>query len=261
MSVRDRILRRGRLFAAAAATVGLLAASQSHVAAQSSWPYPDTSDDEYYAQAVRALSQAGVFAGTECADGFCPAEPIDRATMAVWTVRILDGKDPSPVSSTRFDDVDGAHPWAAFIERFAELGVTRGCSTSPARYCPDDTVTRAQMAVFLKRAFNLLYGPDAGFSDVAAGAWYADAVTALAASEVTKGCTTSEYCPENPTSRAQMAVFLKRAQDFIQAGLKRLSRDVLDFDMTDTSTGADVNLRSVVAASRTPLLLWLYSPY
>ena len=261
MSVRARILRRSRLFVTAAATVGLLAATQSPVAAQSSSPYPDTSDDDYYARAVLALSQAGVFTGTECADGFCPDDPIDRATMAVWTVRILDRKDPTPTSSTRFDDVGGAHPWAAFIERFAQLGVTRGCSTSPALYCPDDTVTRAQMAVFLKRAFNLFDGPDAGFTDVGTDAWYADAVTALAASEVTEGCTTGEYCPENPTSRAQMAVFLKRAQDFIQAGMARLSDDVLDFDMIKASTSAEVNLRSVVAASRTPLLLWLYSPY
>ncbi len=131
--------------------------------------------------------------------------------MAVWTVRVLDGEDPQPVASTRFGDVAGSHPHAAFIERFAELGVTQGCRDGSV-FCPDRTVTRAEMAVFLTRAFKLPLGPDPGFSDVASDAWFADDVAALAASGITKGCgDRTGFCPGDDTKRAQMATFLHRA--------------------------------------------------
>lgn len=90
--------------------------------------------------------------------------------MAVWVVRILDGQDPPPGSS-RFPDVNIQFPafWAALIERMAELRVTRGCEDG--NFCPLDSVARAQMAVFLTRAFNLPGGPGPGFSDVGRSQW------------------------------------------------------------------------------------------
>ena len=100
---------------------------------------------------MSALAEDGMFAGTECADGFCPDEPIDRATMAVWTVRLLDQGDPLQPASSRFTDVDASHPHAAFIERLAQLGVTAGCGDG-TRFCPEDPTSRAQMATFLYRA-------------------------------------------------------------------------------------------------------------
>ena len=191
--------------------VVLVAAVVAPAGAQDDALYPDTSPDAYYAVPVAALAEDGVFAGTECDDGFCPDDPIDRATMAVWTVRVLDGTEPAPVSSTRFGDVDASHPFAAFIERFAELGVTQGCGDGTV-YCPDSVVNRAEMAVFLSRAYDLAEGPDPGFSDVSTDAWYAPDVARLAASGVTKGCGDgTRFCPDQPTTRAQMATFLHRA--------------------------------------------------
>ena len=201
-----------RLCALIAVAAGSIAAAAAPAAAQGSAPYPDTLPDAYYALPVSALAGDGMFAGTECADGFCPDEPIDRATMAVWTVRVLDLKDPSPPASSRFTDVDTSHPHAAFIERFAQLGVTQGCGDD-TRFCPDDPVTRAHMAVFLSRAYRLAEGPDPGFSDVASDAWYASEVAELAASGITAGCGDgTRFCPEEPTTRAQMATLLFRAE-------------------------------------------------
>ena len=82
--------------------------------------------------------------------------------MAVWLVRVLDGEDPGGSGSSRFADVDAAVWWSPFVERLADLGVTAGCATGPARFCPRDSVSRAQMATFLTRAFGLVSGPDAG---------------------------------------------------------------------------------------------------
>ena len=209
---RDKRCLKTHLFALAAtlAVVHVVLATAT-ATAQENGDYPDIDPDAYYAAPVRGLADEGVFAGTECEDGFCPDNPIDRSTMAVWTVRVLDGTDPVPVTSTRFTDVDASHPHAAFIERFAELGVTKGCGDG-TEFCPDGTVIRAEMAVFLARAFALDEGPDPGFADVRSDAWYASEVASLAASGITKGCGDgSVFCPGRATLRAQMAVFLHRA--------------------------------------------------
>ena len=163
-----------------------------------------------------ALAGNGVFVGTECAEGMlCPGEPIDRKTMAVWTVRALDGQDPAQIPNSRFSDVAADSFHGPFIERMAELGVTGGCGDGTG-FCPDGTVTRDQMAVFLTRAFDLGPGPDPGFSDVAADAWYYDQVAALAASGITAGCGDgTTFCPRRQTTRAQMATFLARATGLV----------------------------------------------
>ena len=104
-----------------------------------------------HAPAVEALEEEKVFDGTECGDGlFCPGEPILRWVMAVWLVRVLD-EEPAAAGSSRFSDVDAGQWWAPYVEVLADVGVTRGCATGPLRFCPDESVTRAQMASFLVR--------------------------------------------------------------------------------------------------------------
>ena len=164
-------------------------------------------------QPISALAADGVFVGTECAPArFCPTDAVARWVMAVWLVRLLDGADPVGVGSSRFADVDESEWWAPYVERFADLGVTDGCATEPARFCPTETVTRARMASFLVRAFDLPGAPSAGFADVEGGVHAAN-IDALAASGVTSGCRTQplRYCPSRDTTRAQMATFLSRA--------------------------------------------------
>ena len=172
--------------------------------------FGDVIEGAYFSDSVAELAAMGVFDGTECDAGFCPHDPIDRKTMAVWTVRVVTGQDPPAVSESRFDDVDAGGFHAPFIERLAQLRITRGCGES-TRFCPDDTVIRAQTAAFLSRAFSLPDGPDPGFGDVASDAWYAADVAALAASGITTGCGDTVFCPDDDTTRAQMATFLHRS--------------------------------------------------
>ena len=173
--------------------------------------YPDTPTDTYYSEPVAQLAEQGVFADTLCESGFCPHEAIDRKTMAVWVVRMLDGQEPASVSESRFSDVDVDGFHAPFIERMFEIGVTKGCGDGSG-FCSDRPVTRAQMAVFLSRAYDLPDGPEPGFSDVPVDAWYATDVAKLAASGITKGCGDGTgFCPSRDTTRAQMATFLWRA--------------------------------------------------
>ena len=131
--------------------------------------------------------------------------------MAVWLVRVLDSTDPVG-SDTRFADVGSDEWWAPYVERLAVLGVTTGCAAGPARYCPHDSVTRAQMATFLTRAFDLGAASSFGFVDTE-GNTHAASIDALAAAGVTAGCATgpARYCPADSVTRAQMATFLTRA--------------------------------------------------
>ena len=140
---------------------------------------------------IDELAEMGIFDGTECEPGrFCPAEPIKRWVVAVWLVRVLDGGDPAPDLATRFADVDAEAWWAPHVERLAQLKVTLGCKTSPARFCPDNAVTRAQMASFLARAFELDAGrPDAGFADVGDSVHRAN-INAIAAAGISGPLTT-----------------------------------------------------------------------
>ncbi len=172
-------------------------------------------DDEgaFNEEAFNSLEMGGILAGTECDLAMiCPDDAITRATMAVWLGRALTGEEPQPIESSRFADVIAWSPAAAHIERFADLGVTEGCGDG-SRFCPDDAVTRAHMAVFLSRAYNLPEGPDPNFSDVPHDAWYASDVAKIAAARMTKGCTTDppSYCPEQQVTRGQMAVLIHRA--------------------------------------------------
>lgn len=254
-----RVRLKVRVLALAATlTAGYVILGAATAAAQESGPYPDVPSDAYYTAAVQELADKGVFAGTECDEGFCPDDPIDRATMAVWTVRVLDGADPLPVTATRFTDVDAAHRYAAFIERFAELGVTQGCGDG-TEFCPDGTVTRAEMAVFLTRAFGLDEGPDPGFDDVPSDAWYASEVASLAASGITTGCGDgSGFCPDRATPRDQMAVFLHRANN---RSLDRPGGPLVAVESTAplvTSTAFEITLRfsqPVSGLSRSDLMV------
>ena len=135
--------------------------------------------------------------------------------MAVWLVRVLEDSPPSGGGTSRYVDVDDSLWWAPYVERLALLGVTAGCATDPARFCPADAVTRAQMATFLTRAFGLAAGPGAGFVDVEGGP-HQPGINALAASGVTVGCATDplRFCPTEAVTRGQMATFLTRALDY-----------------------------------------------
>ena len=211
--VKASVRRFVSVLAVTAAVAASVAVVASGSAAGQLGGFGDVAWGAYYAVPVSTLAEQGVFAGTECGEGFCPDKPIDRKTMAVWIVRVLDDKEPSAVPRTRFNDVEAAGFHAPFVERMAELGVTSGCGDGSG-YCPDTLVSRAQMAVFLSRAYELPDGPDPGFSDVAEDAWYATAVAKLAASGITSGCGDGAgFCPSDDTTRAQMATFLWRAEN------------------------------------------------
>jgi len=113
-----------------------------------------------------------------------------------------------------FADVPTSHPFYAFIENLFHSGATGGCGGG--NFCPGGTVTRAQMAVFLlkgKYGASHVPPPATGtvFGDVHIGDFAADWIEELAGLQITGGCGGGNYCPANPVTRAQMAVFLLKS--------------------------------------------------
>lgn len=115
-----------------------------------------------------------------------------------------------------FEDVPDNH-WAfSEIETFYESGITSGCNTTPLKFCPEESVSRGQMAVLLLRSiYGSSYSPPpangAVFVDIPANYWAAGWIEQLAAEGITSGCGAGNYCPDSPVTREQMAVFILRA--------------------------------------------------
>ncbi len=120
-------------------------------------------------------------------------------------------------SASFFADIPADYWARSFIERLYAAGITGGCSTNPLMYCPEVSVNRAQMAVFLLRGeHGNSYNPPTAtgmvFGDVPANYWAAAWIEQLYAEGITGGCGSGNYCPETPVTRDQMAVFLLRAE-------------------------------------------------
>lgn len=163
---------------------------------------------------IERLFSSGITSG--CAAGlYCPEDSVTRAQMAVFLEKGIHGAAfVAPNVAPTFGDTAGH--WAEdWIEALKTDGVTSGCLVG--FYCPESSVTRAQMAVFLLKATHgSAYAPpavgvDTGFTDVAIDYWAAAWIKQLAAEAITGGCAAGVYCPENAVTRAQMAVFLVKA--------------------------------------------------
>ncbi len=167
-------------------------------------------------QFIERLYAAGITGGCSTSPlNYCPEVGVTRAQMAIFLLKGIHGSTYTPPAvgaSTGFNDVPVTYWAAAWIKQLAAEGITSGCGAG--NYCPDATVTRAQMAIFLLRAeHGSAYTPPAAtgvFTDVPVGYWADSWIEQLAFEAITSGCGTGIYCPEADVTRAQMAVFLVR---------------------------------------------------
>jgi len=119
------------------------------------------------------------------------------------TVRYRGPADLPPAPG--FTDLTG-YDWArGSIQALAASGMIKG--VAPDRYGPADDVTRAQFAVLMQRVFQLPSPAQAAaFSDVKADDWEYGAVQAVA--QYMPGVTDSQFAPDQPFSRANVAAVL-----------------------------------------------------
>lgn len=89
---------------------------------------------------------------------FCPDASIIREEMAQVLLRVKYGASytPPPAGAQIFNDVPTSSPWAPWIHKLYNDGITLGCGANPPLYCPSQAVTRETMAIFLSRTLGLL---------------------------------------------------------------------------------------------------------
>jgi hypothetical protein len=175
--------------------------------------FADVPTNNLFYPFIENLLHNGVTGG--CAGGgYCPASNVTRAQMAVFLLKARWGSVflPPPATGTVFPDVPASNPFARWIEELSREGVTGGCGGG--LYCPENPVTRQQMAVFLLKTLEgPAYVPQAcagDFDDVPCPSQFADWIEDLAGRGITGGCSVSPplYCPLNSVLRQQMAAFL-----------------------------------------------------
>ena len=173
----------------------------------------DVPIDHWAASHIETLADNGITNG--CGGGsYCPNNPVTRAQMAVFLERGMRGSDYNPGSGVGniFMDVPAGYWAECWIELLYGDGITTGCG--PNIYCPENAVTREQMAVFLLRAKHgqdyQPLTPTGVFNDVVLSHWSAGWIEQLAAEGITTGCGPNIYCPKDSVTRDQMAVFLVR---------------------------------------------------
>ena len=215
------LVRTSRLLSLFIALTLLATLLATPVVAADTGSYDDVSPQTSHAPAIEALQAIGLFTDTDCEKGsFCPDQPVQRWVAAVWISRAAYGFGFTPdqeATMTRFGDLGEGITWAGpHIERLVDLGVMEGCSEDPIGFCPEDGITRAEIATVLVRAFNSPAAGYVGFGDLD-GVENASDINALAAARLTTGCSADPYlfCPSQQVTRAQMASFLARAAGLV----------------------------------------------
>ena len=108
-----------------------------------------------------------------------------------------------------FTDVTSGDWFYDAVAYVYDKGMMEG--TTDTTFAPTMNLTRSMIAQVL---YNLEERPEApgaaGFPDVAAGAWYADAVNWAAARGIVKGYDTGAFGPEDSVTREQLAAILYR---------------------------------------------------
>jgi hypothetical protein len=183
--------------------------------------FADVPQSDPFYTFIGKMSARGITQGCG-ASNYCPTAAVTRAQMAVFLERAMRGGSFVPPTApcvnghtANFNDVScPGNPaiFTDFIEQLRADGVTLGCDAG--LYCPNDAVTRAQMAIFIERALGNFTPPLAlaqRFTDVLPGSFGFEFITDLAARAVTLGCGATLYCPNQAVTRGQMAAFLVRA--------------------------------------------------
>ena len=168
-------------------------------------PFRDVPTDAYYYEAVKWAQKKGITGGIGN-DLFGPYQPCTRAQIVTFLWRAAG----SPVVNYAMDlaDVSGDAYYAEAVRWALSQGITTG--TADGRFSPNAPCTRAQAVTFLFRASKASADGAPAFSDVAADAYYAEAVKWATDNGITTGTTSSTFSPGSGCTRAQIVTFLWR---------------------------------------------------
>ncbi|MEZ5382029.1 MAG: S-layer homology domain-containing protein [Microthrixaceae bacterium] len=194
-------IRRTHIFVLATALAGVVAFSTSPASGVAG--FGDVASDRYFTDAVQWMVDGDITTGTS-ATCFSPGGTTTRGQAAafLWRMEGEPSATPHP-----FDDVVAGWQQGPVSWMFA-TGITTG--TTATTYSPDDSVTRGQLAALLYRLAGEPGGaPPHPFGDVSA-AWQQAPVSWMFANGITTGTSQTEFSPDEPVTRGQVATFLYR---------------------------------------------------
>ena len=170
--------------------------------------FVDVPEGSYYEEAVDWAVEKGITTGTGnnyfTPDGICT-----RAQAVTFLWRVAGSPTPKTEAMVFEDVLDGSYYYEAVLWA-VENGITVG--TSATTFSPELTCSRAHIVTFLWRAANSPSAKTANpFTDVAADAYYIDAVLWAVKHKITVGTTLSTFGPDEGCTRAQIVTFLYRA--------------------------------------------------
>ncbi|MDJ0663242.1 MAG: ExeM/NucH family extracellular endonuclease [Acidimicrobiia bacterium] len=173
-------------------------------------PFTDTAGSIFAAD-IQWLAEAGITRGCNppVNDNYCPELELSRGQMAAMFVRALD----LPATTTDFFTDDEFSIFEDDINRLAEAGITRGCNPPDNdSFCPDDLVTRGQVAAMFVRALDLPATTTDFFTDDDPSI-FEDDINRLAEADITRGCNQAgdNFCPLDNLTRGEIAAFWHRA--------------------------------------------------
>ncbi|HSJ35406.1 MAG TPA: M23 family metallopeptidase [Acidimicrobiia bacterium] len=145
---------------------------------------------------------------------------------------------------------DDASVHEADIETLAADGTTKGCNPPEnTMYCPERLITRGEIAAFIRRTLQLPAAEVDLFADDAGSVFEGD-INAVAAAGIGFGCTETDYCPDQPLLRDEMAEMLIRS--FAEADPDRYANpDEIDFFGDDTDNRFEESINRLMAAGVT----------
>ncbi len=174
------------------------------------YPFGDIATSRFVTDIVW-LEAAGLTSG--CAPvRYCPTRTVSRGEVASFLVRVFG---LARATTDYFGDDDGTTHERDINALFA-AGITRGCAAD--RFCPNDPITRAQLATLFARAYELPASATDVFTDDDGSPHEGD-IDALAAAGIAKGCGPTTFCPSADVTRGQIAAFLHRADGFVDDAL------------------------------------------
>lgn len=165
--------------------------------------FADVPADAYYADAVAWAVEEGITSGIG-ANTSSPNASCTRAQMVTFLWRA--NGSPKATGATPFTDVSADAYYYDAVLWAAEKGITSG--TTATTFSPDAVLTHGQTVTFLWRANGSPAVSGNSFGDVAAEAYYADAVAWAVKEGITSGTGGNSFSPDAPCTRAQIVTFL-----------------------------------------------------
>ncbi|QKS72647.1 S-layer homology domain-containing protein [Paenalkalicoccus suaedae] len=204
-------------------------------------PYSDVSARDYYYGPLLYATEQGWIRGAETGR-FLPRASLTREQAAAILHRLLDPGLPLPAETQPFTDIPNTHPYFTEITRMQRAGVLTGYPDGNFR--GTSTLTRAEMATILTRAFKLEHvDAPTPFTDIGSHALARNIVT-LFHTGLTNGRANATFAPNEDVSRAEFVTLLQRGVESVHT-LQIAIDDVIEEEdsvrILFSQTGTDIN--------------------